>query len=597
LSAKTKTVISTVLFFICSILTIFIFIHKDELTFAPWRTTIQLRYATGAAGNDQCTALITNSGSSVVVINKSGDLLYDLNAKQDDDRSFGQVKFIDVDNDNNIYVLDSHFAAQNQENIERVLQYSPEGLFLKEVFSYRYINVDFILTKGKTAGMSCQNGNLYLVFLEENVLLIKVINLSGFAETTIEIAYPHCFIDVEYVDINASGEQEILTLTTKAGAVKQLNSAGDLLFELPPSGGMNRPWNAVSDGSNGIIYTDILARRIYYLDANFAIADPSTDRGAILYAPETASSSAYFTLKLSGEKLFASPFNENGNIMVMDHVDGEKEISYIESYQFSEQQITLGYVLFIAFILDLVVVAFLVGFLIIFLLKRKRSEMTKNIITVCFCLFFGAAIPSLLIINEMTTRYNEKSFNSLENITLLTASAIDAKIFDEFKNPSDWESLDYKNFMNKLDSQFAKLRSDGKRVYQVIWKTQDNKLYLIYETEKSWGMFFPLPKYGDSSYHDAEYLDRFANVSEFLREDDVTPDGSWRSVSLPLFDENHKITAFIETGYDISEIKKENEASLTKTLFSIWAILFFILLLIVSGMVIYYKAIKEKKGI
>ncbi|MDR2634092.1 MAG: MFS transporter [Treponema sp.] len=143
----------------------FLWFHKDSLTLWPWDTRARLRGPSWGSGNSQRIAVIENNAQTLTVLSPEKKLLCQVQGKPHSPRSFYRAERVELDEQNNLYVLDAQFRGAFEENVERILKYSPDGAFIAELYAYRYTNEDFIITKGKISAMTVYEGSLYVVRL------------------------------------------------------------------------------------------------------------------------------------------------------------------------------------------------------------------------------------------------------------------------------------------------------------------------------------------------------------------------------------------------------------------------------------------------
>jgi hypothetical protein len=526
------------------VLSVFLYLNRGMLNFSPWETKVPIEWPAYTGGNGQRKAIIADSASSVYVLNNSNELVYKLEAKPGKAKSFNSAKFVEIDENNNLYIMDALFGGAFEENLERVLQFSKEGKFIRELYALSYTNENFFITKGKINGMAYSNGGLYLVRIEEQGFYLEKADEAGGTKTIGSFNYPNAFRDITYVHINA--ENRRLSFSTKSGTVKQYDFDGTVLYDEKAAPG-SLPWTVVSYGDN-LVYADILKGEI--------VLTRNDGEQTLLYSspPEK---SAYYRINHNGDFLFASPYDQTTGIAIFK--DGESsEFEIVEGYSYSEDGKTLRILLFAGSLLDILL---LVVFLVLLALRLSKISVggyVKTMILAGGCIAFGAVISSLLIINEMSQRYNEKTYDGLENVSRLIAASVDIGFPESINSPSQAEDADYLNFKSALQTQFAELQFKGKRVYQTILKKQGETMYMLYDLENSVGTFFPFGAY-------TGYYEEVFTTKQFVRSQAISPEGSWLFVCGPILDQRGEVAAFIETGYDMRSMNDETRIIMLKT--------------------------------
>jgi predicted MFS family arabinose efflux permease len=559
------------------VLTVFLLVNREKISLCPWNTGAALELPTYAAGNDARTAIITGSEKLVAVLNADNELLYEVRAAQGKQNRFSLAKFTALDGDNNLYILDARFAGVSEDNTERVLRYSEKGVYLGEVYRLQYTNEDFILTKGKIAGMSYHGGLIYLLRLERDGFWLERQAADGSGEAgAVFFDYPNAFRDLVYGHIGA--ENRRITITTKAGAIKQFDFNGNLEYTQNAARAKDAlPWTAVLDGDGNVIYTDIMASVIFSLDTRSGLRTE-------LHAPGK-DQSPYYRINYTGGKLFAA---SKDNIFFKD-ADGYEIISY---YTYGPFTAKLRTALFVVGILDILVFLAVLLALAPLVLKKKLDASLKKILIIGSSIAFGGFVASFLIINEMTIQYNDKMFREIENISLIVSAHIDTDTLLSISSPADYDTENYLRFKESLSALISKMRFTGDHIYQIIWKVEDGHIYSLFDLESSSGSYFPFDKYADGPYKTAYENEKYVHVS-----DDVTSEGSWLYVCGPIFDRGGNVIALIETGYNMRDVQEQRRSIIIQTLLIVVAASVAFLFVIIEFIIIFAAWKKNKTEI
>jgi predicted MFS family arabinose efflux permease len=556
------------------VLTIFLLVNREAISLWPWESGRTIELPTYAAGNDGRMAIIADSEKSALVLNAKKELLYQIRADLQNQKRFSVAKFAALDEENNLYILDARFGSIRGDNIERVLRYSEKGVYRGEIYRLQYTNEDFILTKGKIAGMAYHAGFIYLLRLEPDGFWLEQRAADGSGDAhEVFFKYPDAFRDLVYGHISA--ENQRITLTTKAGVIKQFDFKGGLTYTWSAALSEEAlPWTAVSDGENNLIYTDILAGAILDIDAR--------DGALTVVHAAAEGQSPYYRINYACGKLFAA---SNDNIFT-----GGAEI--ITSCRYAPPVQRLRVVLFVSGILNVLV--FLAALLIAArpLLKKKLNDSLKIILITGSCIAFGGLIASFLIINETNEQYENKIFNELENISRLVTSIIDTEALLSLTSPADYDTKDYLQFKESLTALFSKTEFTGERVYQLILMKHGTNLDIMYDLESSIGIFYPFDTYTDGPYKEAYESGKYVHVTK-----DVTSEGSWLFVCGPIFDKDGKVSALIETGYDMRTVQAQRRASNIQTLLIVIAATLAFFLAIIEFILVFSAWEKNKSEI
>jgi predicted MFS family arabinose efflux permease len=530
--------------------------HKDSFTLRPWDTGAKLNGPSWGSRNAERIALIENNSQTITILSPEKELLYHVQGRPHSPRSFYRAERVELDEHNNLYVLDKQFGGAFEENVERILKYSPKGTFIEELYAYRYINKDFIITKGRISAMAYDTGSLYVVrlgdlgFWLERVAVVQ----PGLPEVIAFFNYSQAFRDLRYFHINAKTRR--LTTVTKAGTLKQYGFSGDFIRAWPtePSRFL---WMVVADDQDNLIYTDIAQGEI----RGTGTAQIS-QRGIPGSPPYTA-------LHYTHETLFAAREDQ----LLIKTPEGSwetlQEYSYAPGDRF--KRISLFVLALAALLLGLYL-----GVLGIRCLAQKQwSSAFKVSLLAGIGVVLGAGITASLLLNHMHRQYNETTFLNLENISRLTAGSVNLNTLLSITSSRDFESEAYRCLDQALRRLFIRFQWEGKPVYQYLWKFQEGRLYSVYDTEYSRGTWYPVAT-------KAPYYQKVLETRGYVHRIAPSAGGgrTWLFVCGPLFDAEKNILGLIETGYDIARINEQTRGMIIQMVLMVGATgiaLFFIM--------------------
>jgi len=558
------------------IFSFYILINKEYISFNPWVTEQALELIGSASGNGKATAIIADGGETIIVVNNNGDLMYKLQADTNATRSFVSAELVDLDEENNLYVYDKIFGGAFEENTERILQYSPTGKLMGVLYSYSYKNEDFIITKGKISGMASTGDELYLARLEhEGFYLERVpIRLVEEQQNITFFSYPDAFRDLSYCRINTVSRN--LVWTTKTGTILQYDFTGNLVNKITADDDMS-PYMAVSDDKGSLFYTDILHGEIGYIDIH-------TEEKTKLFNRPMSEGFFYYYINYKNNRIYAS-YNAD-DVLVIDE---NGVCTSIDSYSFSEKDIKLRYIVFVVGIVDVLLLAIMLIWGIMFSLNQRPSGVLKQIILVGICIIIGAGISSLILLREMQKQYTEDTFSELDNISKLMAASIDMSIVKELDSPVQFTGEEYWNFSEKIKNIFSGLQFKGKQVYFIIWMERDGVVYSMYDLEYSWGVLYPFGNFEDS------FLEPIYTSRQYNHLVENTSSGTWIEVIGPIFDKDDNILAVIETGYNIQAFEKENRKMIIQMMLIVLATTVAFLLVVIECLLV-FDAYKRNKN-
>ncbi|MCL1812535.1 MAG: MFS transporter [Treponema sp.] len=523
--------------------TVMLYMNREYITYQPWLEEEPLEWIAYASGNGETTAIIADSARTIIVINNEGELLYKLHAGNDTSRSFVSAELVELDANNNLYVYDKIFGGAFEESTERILKYSPDGKFLGVIYSYSYINKDFIISKGKISGMASIGDILYLARLEHEGFYLDCIYALEEDEvrTYAFVEYPNAFRDLSYCRINIKNQR--IVWTTKSGTILQYSFSGWPVNEIIAGDNMS-PYMAVSDNDDNFIYTDILNCEIVRIDSQ-------TEERTTLFHRPMSDGLFYYYINNNRNITYAS-YN-SGDVLV---IDSNGTCTSIDSYSYSRYDIIARRIIFSVCIVNIILLILMLVWGISFLSKQKTSGVFKQIILVALCIIFGAGISSFIILKEMQKKNTENTFNELEKISRLLAASIDIGFITSLESPGQYDSEEYIAFAEHIKTLFSELPFDGKQVYLMLWKEHNGVVYSMYDLEDALGTFYPYDEYEDS------YIEEVFTSGEYNRFVDNLPSGTWEYVLGPIFDKDGNTIAAIEIGYNVKVVEEENKTML-----------------------------------
>jgi predicted MFS family arabinose efflux permease len=559
-------------FFVFIILSAILWFNKNMFSLSPWDNTSIIQWSSYACKNADRIAIVENAEKTIIVLNHQRELICQIDAGSNAAKSFSNAEYIELDENNNLYILDKRFAGAFEENAERILKYSPSGKFIEEIYACRYINEDFIITKGKICGITYFDGAIYILRLEHDGFYLERVSVTepGKTELVRFFDYPDAFKNLGYGRIN--GRNNMLAVVTKAGGIKQYDFSGNLVSEWPPQGN-NRPWSVISDNNNNLISNDINTNQIVLIDT-------AAGEQTVLYEKK---GSLYYYLNYVDETLFA--VSQDDDILIMDR-DGNFES--LNSFTYPSGILRFRIILFVVCLIDVLAVLIFILACVYLLSKVRISGYVKRILLVVLCVAFGAGISSFFIINEMNARYFENIYTDLENVSRLIADNIDADVLDSLVSSAQIEDPEYKRLSNDIKTLFLRLPFKGMQVYQYIWVVRDGVVCAVYDTEDFSGVLYPYTDYEDS------YHQEVAETKKYVYTNDITAAGSWLFACGPIFDDRGNMVAAIETGYNMNAVLEQTRNMIIQTLLIVIATTIAFLLIMIEFILI-MNAYKKNK--
>ncbi|MDR2602229.1 MAG: MFS transporter [Spirochaetaceae bacterium] len=527
---------------------IFLFINKNNFSLKPWESKRYFDSIYYLTGNKDRLALIEDAHETILVLDANGNILTKLLA-EGGPKSFTSAERIQLDEENNIYVLDFNFGSPFEVNFERVVKFSPKGEFISEIYFNRYINNDFHMDKGRTAEISYYGGEIYVVMLNENGFTLESVRTDGsnHSELILAFPYPHAQRDLMYFDINAS--KRMMAFSTKSGAIKQITFEGKYTYELPvQEDEIHCIWNVVTDNRNNIFYTDLATGEIVFVDVErqLQMAMLTLAKGEAYYS---------FTLDCVDETVYASIRSR-----IFIKAPGDSFKSY-NSCQYTEKETLVRKIIFAASIVDALLLLFLVVMMIKGARKIRFSSNTRIILSTSAFVLVGAIISAILIINEMTLLYKKNALNSLQNVAKIMAASIDSGMISRLNSPAQYDSKEFLEMKEKIKALFKEASFSGQKIYQSIQIERDGIMYAINDVESSLPAFYPYAIYEDEE--DAKYV--YEN-KQYKDMEFSTFTGFWLSTAGPLLDKYGNVVGILESGTELTSLQSDMRRIILGTL-------------------------------
>ena len=559
-----------------------LFLYRENISLKPWVKEVPLEWIGSASSNGIATAIIKDAARTVVVIDNDGELLYKVHAGLFSSSSFVSAELVELDEHNNLYIYDKIFGGAYENSTERILKYSSNGEYLGVVYSYSYTNEDYIITKGKISGMSVYGDTLYLVRLEHEGFYLESVNISENIQQQNDprihhfFEYPNAFRGLLLCRLNV--ENQRIVWTTKSGNILIYSFSGFIINEIPANEDI-WPFMALSNNNNDIVFTDIWNYKI-------GLIDVISGETKILFHRSLSDGIFYYYINNYGNTITAS---YNADEVLFINNDGS--YTSIDTYAFSNQSLIIRCIIFLLCIINISILALFFIRAVLFIIKRKKRDIIKQIIVVGLCIIFGATISSLVILREMQKKNIEYTFSELEKISRLLAASVDVNIINNIHSPLQFDSEEYLSFLENVTSLFRELGFEGQQVYTMICVEREGIVYSVYDLEHALGSFHPWGEFEES------FLEEVYTTAQYSRFSDNLPSGIWEYVVGPIFDKDGNVVAAIETGLNKNAVEAENRTMIIQTALIVLATTVAFLLIIIEclSMLDAYK--KNKKEI
>jgi predicted MFS family arabinose efflux permease len=543
-------------------------VNGSRISLRPWDTAGVFDNPFYASTNGERIAVVDNSQESILVLDVSGELFYKLEARPGSPKSFTLAKRVQLDQENNLYVLDTDIGGAFDENTERIIKYSADGKFAGELYSYSYDNTDFHLDKGLIAGMAYFDNAVYFIKLEEADFQLLRAEANGSHVEELEVfPYPNAVRDLMYFGINP--EQKKFAFTTKAGIIKQWDFSGSSVYEWRERDDrVHCIWNVITDNGNDILYTDLATGEIGYINT-------VTGTRAELFALPEGIAFYSFTLDYSGGTTVATTM---GSVFVKY---GNGSFEELDSYTYPSDMIVFKVVLFGILVLDADLLVILLVELVRSIIKYRFSQNVRRIVVLGLCIAVGACITSILIINELSGLYRQSILKELQDISRIIAASTEMDPLISMTDPVQYDGEDFLDLKDRIKTLFGQANFSGQKIYQGIMLERDGILYVMSDIENSVPPFYPY-----STWEEEDTIRYVHETRAFKDREEVTLIGSWLHTTGPLFDHDGNVAAFVETGLGMVSFQQELSRIIVQTVLIVMSVTVAILLVVIELIII-----------
>ncbi len=287
-------------------------------------------------------------------------------------------------------------------------------------------------------------------------------------------------------------------------------------------------------------------------------------------------------------------YDENGEPLYLYGMaavseEGE-ELFYYDCVSISPQRIMFVASVNIAAILILIISIYSVFKIVILIKNSKFEESSKlQVLMIVTALVVTMGI-SYIIFESYNSRIVNESASNLCNISYLIGEKIN---FDDLKKINSPNSIFEKSYENIDKAVNEVLQSDinqENNLYCVIYKVENNIMCEAYRNDFLHCVMYPMTGgFTGSIEEEMAENNRYDISYEF-----ALSEGTYMYALVPLYDENGKNIAFIETGMDYSAFAGENNRLYTKVLMlAVMAVIIFMLLF--SEILYSVKAVKAER--
>lgn len=526
--------------------------------------------------------IVDSSSRRVIKADKNNNLIYIINGGTKVDNSFYQVVDIEIDKNENLYILNSQLDENGfYVNKITLLKYNKNGKFEKIIYEKKYrkeelsnLNVQRSLYKN----LFYKNGKIYFYLFENrgvkeyeyNIDLEKIYNKYIFNFDKANIFINNIYFDSfnNYFFITKRGE----IFNYKNGELfliyKEKNSLPYYIIKIDEE----------------IFFSDLLKKNIVrMLDGkNFLLFLENQTRENninLLNYYYNINTSDNFILLLSDKYCF--DVDKDGNVKYFfDSINNNPFNIY--KYYFL---IVLEIILFLTFLFCLYKTYKIV-------LNGKFSIFLKMFLIFIPFITISVFVTFFIVYEDLINRYEKLLNNKIATMIQIISRSIDYKDLKNLNYPEDFMSESYLNLNHKIMNLLNFNRDEwNKDFYFAIHKKIDDYIYTIMYLNYDVTVKTPFDYLNEpNSIYTRSY------EGQILIEKSIDQWGNWFYGVGPIYDENNNIMGLIEIGKDNTAFENSNKELIKKGIrdMTILSLIFiFILFFILYYLLISIKKLKE----
>lgn len=505
----------------------------------------QLRYPVyncymTAMGKDGCRYTVVNGRSAVLKYNEDGKVsgvLESSNYRGKD--SFSEANQICVDGDGNIYIADLEWSDSGFTVArERVLMYSANGFFKREIYCRDY--GDEPAQKSHLMGLRSTGNGICFLMLEDGKACIYTAAAGDNAQLQSEIPYAEVS-QIQDAIIGTDGET--VYFTDKLCRVCALEPAGteQLLMSVEGLPEYTVPYHLSGDAEDLLYITDL---------GNAAVYTVSSEQPAELYYTcENGDAEILQHVFVADETILLTtdqtaytlePGSAAAEAWMSTETGSSYTIGWIALWLLQAVFLLVGTVGLATVIVQILVRLYQSGYF-----KRWKISLIGTA---------GIILTAILILPMILSNFQGIYFTSYQNEVYLladiTSNTIDAELFDEIEDPTDYNSEAYAELRQSLEDIIDRETAYGDNIYLNLTRLKDDRAYAMFYLDDSIGAYYPL--LGEER---ALLEEVYATKESGHTDDAADVTGSYTYVVTPIQKDDGTVVGAVEVGMDLNAMQ------------------------------------------
>jgi len=336
------------------------------------------------------------------------------------------------------------------------------------------------------------------------------------------------------------------------------------------------PWFIFYDSDDRLVFFDMGSNDLFRINADGVVYD---ETGLQRIVPE-----AYFEPLIEQgklQRLNGFGFHENTFAGIFDDVvwlydgsdftiyDGKLHLPIGEKFRIT----------FIQIMLVIGIIALIAGlyFLFIKILARYISLFIKQTVVIIPLLIIAFIIVFTVTFNIMTERENERLFNDMIGLTVLSSEMINGDDIEKIKTIKDIHSDEYQRLSDLVKKIVGYNANPWNKAYYAAIYKGDKFEYVVVISEEEWNLFRT-----DEALEGEDY-DTLMSGNPIVLTTELY-NGKWTFANMPIYNSAGEITGKFEIGLDMTSHEIGN-AKLKRQVAVVTAFICIIILLALGIMV------------
>ncbi|MCX8059492.1 MAG: HAMP domain-containing protein [Spirochaetes bacterium] len=533
---------------------------------------------------NQNNYIVDNSSKRIIKADSNYKLKYIINSSKKSNRGFYQVVDIAVDNEENLYVLNS-VLDDNGFYINRisVIKYNKYGKFDKLIYERNYKNeeLSYINVQRSLYKNLIYKKNMLYFFLfdnnsvkqyEYNIDLEKLNNKEIFNFEKANLFIFNIFAD----------EKNEYYIATKRGEIYEVKDGKfNLIYKEPNS--LPYSINKIDDT---FVLSDLLHKnivKIYYNNKEFLFKTSFNDQSLENY---TNIYNYYYNIKVSGRNLLLT----SEKFCIEVDIDGK--IIKVFDYILNKKLNIIKFYLFFAIAIILVIIFI---FLLIntykIVMNKKFSIFFKMLIIFIPLIIISITLTSFIIYKDLIDRYESLLNNKIATMIQMVSKSINSQDLNKLNSPEDFMSEPYVRIKEKILTLLNFNKDEwNKDFYFALHKKIDNYIYSIMYLNDDITVKTPFDYLNETnSIYTKSY------EGEIAIEKSVDQWGNWFYGVGPIYDDNQNVMGLVEIGKDNIAFEMKNRELIKRTIRNVILLTLFIIFFLF--LILYYllNSIKRLK--